>query len=252
MLNRQTWYKVPNEKATELLDSLILIGAKQELGVNNKCGMAWQVRKEKEVVRFYSKGTLFCEPVMGESVPELRHKIYELLGEPYKEITREYVIGLDETGASNAESGDMILTGVRFPADLYEKVKAIVGVANTKNKRSYEYWNTLHKQIEPLEKVGLVHYSEKIPESIRRTTPIHKLLDEGYCKLVSRLVTNIPPDNCSITVDDFGVKDNMKVLLNGLKDKGFLVRIEFHADDNYLETKLASIISKAERIQSLY
>jgi len=106
----------------------------------------WRIRVGKAVFTMYSSGTLFSNPAKGSDLVDLRRKISDTLGvKPTS--SSEFFLGLDETGKGEA-LGDTVLCGVVIPAKAISRIDEILGVADTKKRRTCEYWDRLFIEID--------------------------------------------------------------------------------------------------------
>jgi len=53
--------------------------------------------------------------------------------------------------------------GAIFPKTVFNEIERLVGVADTKKRRSTAYWNGVLKRLDLMKKEGLDFYLEKIP-----------------------------------------------------------------------------------------
>lgn len=248
-LKAKEWKKIPQPQFMKVQELLLSKGGKEILGKSEKASLEWIVQVGKAKFALYSNGTLFNYPIYDDRLDELREAISELVGYAYPLPIRDFLIGLDETGAGEI-LGNLVLACVRCPSYLQQRVEEILGVADTKNKRSYDYWKKLYSQIKPLEDDGLIISFESI-SPLQLHKGLHLLRDEIFPVMIRKLMDGVPVDKCVITVDNYGIGKSFESYLEELRSKGCAVRVEFKADDTYLEAKLASVISKYERMRSL-
>jgi len=62
--------------------------------------------------------------------------IDSVVGSAYVLPTKDFLIGLDETGKGEV-IGHTVLTGVIFPKELFKDVDLLIGPADTKNRHKF-------------------------------------------------------------------------------------------------------------------
>ena len=238
-------WKIP-EKDRDKVKELILSYGAIENDVSKNQYQIWRLRLGKSIFDLYSTGTLYNNQATSSEALELRDKIEEFSESKLQRTGKEVLIGLDETGKGEV-IGHEVLCGVLFPLSLSKELGEIVGVDNTKSRKSFEYWDSLFSKIDFLRGKGLDFITQSISPLHLDLYHTNKIMDVVYKKIISELSRNIPLDKTSIVIDDYQIGDNLKLFLNSLEKKGVKVFIEEKADDTFLEAKLASIIAKRNR-----
>ena len=237
-------WKIPEDKQNEVKNLLLDIGATEDQVSN--VTERWRVRIGKSVFTLYSSGTLFNNQATSEEVLKIRDKISILVGSTFKDTGKEIRIGLDETGKGEA-FGHTVLAGVAYPAHLVKEMENIIGVADTKTRKTYEYWDKIFVDIDKLRGKGLEYVTETIPPWHIDKYNINKIMDVVYKKIISDLIRKLPPDKISLVLDNYQIGDNLKIFLTSLQKNGVQVLVEEKADDNFLEAKFASAVAKRLR-----
>lgn len=208
---------------------------------------AWRIRIDGAVFTAYKIGTIYWNGRPSDEIQTVVIEIDKIAGPQFKSINKKILLGFDETGKGEV-IGSLIVVGVRFPSVLHKEIEDIIGIADTKKKRSNKYWYELWRKIRMFEDKGLSYIIEEIKPSEIDRNNINELLDQAYYKIIKRFVLD---EECSIVIDDYGIKEELDKLLNELDKQGIEVHKEHRADDKYLEAKLASIIAKITKINEL-
>jgi len=250
MIRNKTWKNFSEENANEIKRILLEVGGIEKGAKGN--AEVWKIKISDSEFTYYSSkrgGTLYCNG--SRSGDPVIYNIYEqidnLLGGIFIPSTKNFLIGLDESGKGELV-GHIILTGVFFPADNSEIIEKIVGSADTKQKRSFEFWDKIFYDLDKQRIKGLNFIVEKIPPWIVDRYNINKIIDITYQRILNEFLRTIRDFNAvRIVLDDYGVGDTLKRFLRFLRKNGAEVVVSHQADDNYLEAKVASLISKRER-----
>ena len=250
MIKNKTWKNFSEENASAIKIILLELGGVEK----DAKGTAeiWKIKISDSEFTYYSGtkgGTLYCNG--SRSGDPVILKIYEqinnLIGGVYETPTKQFLIGLDESGKGELV-GHIILTGVFFPANISEIVEKIVGAANTKHKRGFEFWDEIFRNLDKQRINGLDFIVEKIPPWIVDRYNINKIIDVTYQRILNEFLRKIGDfKDVRIVLDDYGVGDTLDRFLRFLSKNGAEVVVSHQADDNYLEAKVASLLSKRER-----
>jgi len=250
MIKNKTWKKFSEENANEIKKILLELGGIEKDAKGN--AEVWKIKISDSEFTYYSSkkgGTLYCngsrtgDPV----IHDIYKRIDDLIGGVFETPTKKFLIGLDESGKGELV-GHIILTGVFFPADNSEIIEKIVGAADTKHKRSFEFWDEIFRDLDKQRVNGLSFIVEKIPPWIVDRYNINKIIDVTYQRILNEFLRTIGDFNdVRIVLDDYGVGDTLDRFLRFLGQNGAEVVVSHQADDNYLEAKVASLISKRER-----
>jgi ribonuclease H len=160
-----------------------------------------------------------------------------------REINKRIHIGLDECGKGEA-IGSMFQCAVLLAEDDRNHLSKIV----TKDSKQLT-----EKQIE-----GIFHIIEqrKIKFLIRETraieidenrTTINNLMDRKNIEMISGLINGVNISDCAIIIDDYKPNHVLKQYINKLGKNGIDIIIESGADENYLASRVASIIARRHR-----
>ncbi|MDH3658020.1 MAG: hypothetical protein OEM77_07805 [Nitrosopumilus sp.] len=206
----------------------------------------WRLRIGKSVFTLYSSGTLYNNQATSEEILQLRDELSNLSGSEFQETGQDILIGLDETGKGELV-GHEVLCGVCYPSGISNEIKEIIGLANTKSRRTFEYWDEIFTKINPLIGRGLVFQTQTIPPWHIDKYNTNKIMDVVYKRIISDLIHGLPLDKLSIVLDNYQIGDNLQGYFNSLKKKNVEILVLEKADDKYIEAKLASILAKRER-----
>ncbi|RLF88874.1 hypothetical protein DRN46_06470 [Thermococci archaeon] len=242
----RTWKNIEENLAEEIKNYLLDMGAtEQEV---KSVIEDWRVRLSDSTFTFYKKGTLYSTPSKSKDplVFEVWNHIDSMVGSSYVLPTKDYLIGLDETGKGEV-IGHMVLTGVVFPSEIFEKLDHVIGPADTKKRHNFKYWDSLFMKIDAYRKFGLNFLNETIPPWHVDTYNINKIMDVVYQRILSIFFREVEMSKCRIVLDDYGLGTSLKKFFNFLEKQGTEVVVTHNADETYLEAKIASLISKRAR-----
>ncbi|EQD66028.1 ribonuclease HII, partial [mine drainage metagenome] len=172
-------------------------------------------------------------------------EIHLIVGK-YTIPTKEFLIGLDETGKGELV-GHTVLTGVIFPSALFETIREIAGPADTKVHHEFAYWDGIFQELDKRRRQGFDFLIETIPPWEVDAYKLNKIMDVTYQRALSTFFRKVEISKCRIVIDDYGIGDTLRRFLRFLEKKGAEVIIIHHADDSFLEAKIASLVSKRER-----
>jgi len=246
----RTWKNIEESLAKEIKDYLLEIGAiEQEV---KSVTEGWRVRLSDSTFTFYKSGTLYSTPSrsIDPIVLEAWERIDSMVGSSYVLPTKDYLIGLDETGKGEV-IGHMILTGVIFPREIFKQLDHTIGPADTKKRHDFKYWDSLFMKIDAYRKFGLDFINETIPPWHIDTYNINKIMDVVYQRILSIFFREAEISKCRVVLDDYGLGTSLRRFFNFLKKQGTEVVVTHNADEMYLEAKIASLISKRTREESI-
>jgi len=238
------------EELHDRVKELILSYDALEQDVSNNQYQKWRLSIGKSIFDLFSNGTLYNNQATSETILELREKLDTFSTSNFQDTKKEIKIGLDETGKGEL-FGHEVLCGVLYPISIAKEIDAIIGLANTKSRRSFEYWDDLFSEFAKLQGKGLVFKTQTIPPWDIDQYNTNKIMDIVYKKIIGELCRNISLEDTSLVIDDYGLDDNLRHFLRGLEKQGMLIKIETQADDKFIETKLASVIAKRLREKSM-
>ncbi len=238
----KTW-KIPTEKIL-LVEQLIKeFDAKKQPTPGQY--ETWRYNVGKSQFTMYTSGSLYNNQMSDDTV-ELRRRIDVLVQKRFKTTGATMRLGMDETGKGEV-LGDAILCCACYPDEIASDVEAIIGQADTKNYRSLGYWNAIRVKIKALQNRGLEFQIRAIPPATIDRYHLHKTMDIVYKAILSDTIRGKTISECSVVLDDYHPGDVLKVYLDDLSDLGAKVIVEEKADDTYLEAKLASVLAKEVR-----
>ena len=220
-------------------------GTEQEVGSAIE---SWRIRFSDATFTYYRNGTLYSTPSNSNdsSVFDAWQCVDSLVGSSYAFPTRDFLIGLDETGKGEV-IGHMVLTGVVFPKEIFKNIDVLVGPADTKKRHKFEYWDNIFKKLDIFRKKGLDFIFETVPPWQVDEYNVNKIMDITYQRILNAFFRKAQVDKCGIVLDDYGIGPTLQRFLRFLKENGAEVAVTHNADDKYLEAKVASLISKRTR-----
>ncbi len=231
----------------EKIKTYLLKNGGIEEGVNSS-NEEWRIKFSDSTFTYYKKSTLYSTPsnAIDPAVSEAWKKIDCLVGPTYRLPTKDFLIGLDETGKGEV-IGHTVLIGVIFPKAVFSELDLQIGPADTKKRHEFEYWDQLFKEIDHFRDSGLDFIMEFIPPSQVDKYNLNKIMDVVYQRILINFLRKTQIENCRIVLDDYGVGPTLKTFLKFLKMKGAEVVVTTNSEDKYLEAKIASLISKRIR-----
>jgi len=239
-----TWKNIVEEKEKKIKNYLINYGG-EEKNVKNPSEI-WRVKYSDVTFTYYNNGTLYCTSSKSKdsSVEEAWRYIDEIVGSRHVLPSKEFLIGLDETGKGEL-IGHTVLTGVLFPSNIFNEVDKIIGSADTKKSHNFEFWDEIFKKLNRFGELVLIE--EKIPPWQVDRYNLNKIMDVTYQRILNQFFNKIEINRCRIVLDDYGIGDTLNRFFNFLKKQNAEVIITKNAEDKYLEVKVASLLSKRTR-----
>lgn len=206
----------------------------------------WRIKFYDATFTYYNTGKLHCTDSNDDILIKAHNYIYSLLGSQFITSNRKYLVGFDETGKGEV-IGHTVLAGVVLPNELYSEFEMQVGVADTKNKHQVKYWDDIFKKLDSYTNKGFNFIIHKIPPWQIDKYNINKLLDISYQRILNLLLNNINISDVRVVIDDYGSGFHLNKYLKALENAGADIVKKHKADENYLESKVASIIAKREQ-----
>jgi ribonuclease HII len=210
----------------------------------------WRVRHSDAKWTYYSTGTLYVTDSDDPALLEAQRHIDGLLGGRFVAPTRDFLVGLDETGKGEI-FGPAVLAAVVVPRALFQQIEEIIGVADTKTAHSPRYWEELFGRIDFYRPQGLDWAIAQITPGEFDRVSINRLLDRDYQRLLGETMKRIDPKRARVVLDDYGPGEALDRYFRQLKDAGVDTVRATKADDRYLECRLASLVAKREQQRAL-
>lgn len=243
-MSGKTWRNIELEKEEKIKNYLCEKGGEEESVKSSH--EKWRIRFSDSTFTFYTKGTLYSTEsnLKDPAVQGAWNYISNLLGSQYELPTKEFLIGLDETGKGEL-IGHTVLTGVFFSREKFNEIEKIVGSADTKKSHNFEYWDEIFVKLNKITEFSYIE--EKIPPWYVDEYNLNKIMDVTYQSILNQFFNKVEISKCRIVLDDYGIGDSLNRFINFLKKQGAEVIITNKAEDTYLEAKVASLISKRTR-----
>jgi len=245
-MSGRTWKNVENSAAKEIKELLIKNGGKEH-EVKSPYE-EWRIKFSDSTFTYYKKGTLYSTPsnLKDPAVLEMWKQIDFITGSRYVLPTKDFLIGLDETGKGEV-IGHTVLTGVILPKEIFNEVDLLVGSADTKNRHKFGYWDDIFRRLDALRGKGIDFIYEKLPPWHVDKYNLNKIMDVAYQRILSIFLRKAEIGHCRIVLDDYGIGPTLKRFLNFLEKQGAEVVVTKNSEDKYLEARTASLISKRLR-----
>jgi ribonuclease HII len=243
-MNGRTWKNL-NSDSLQKIHSQLLVSGGKETAIKNPHEL-WRLKIDDSVFIAFKKGTLYHTPSNSNS-PEVIvacEKVDLINGTGYSATQKDYLIGLDETGKGEI-AGPIVMVGVIFPKLLFKDFVNQIGSADTKKQHRFEYWDELFHRLDGYRDEGFYFTTEKISPNLFDKYNVNRLLDIFYERIILKLLKIVPSKTCRIVLDDYGT-GKFQDLSN---QNEFLILPK--AEDQYIEAKAASLISKKIREEIL-
>jgi ribonuclease HII len=248
IIANRKWTVRDAAQAARIKAWLIELGAVEEkvTGAYEK----WRVRHSDAKWTYYTTGTFYVTDSDDPALLEAQRHVDELLGGRFVAPTRDFLVGLDETGKGEI-FGPAVLAAVAVPRGLFQQLEEIIGVADTKTAHTPRYWEELFGRIDYYRPQGLDWTIAQItPEEFDRVS-INRLLDRDYERLLGEIMGSIDPKQARVVLDDYGAGAGLERHFQKLSESGVEVVRTTKADDRYLECRLASLVAKREQQRAL-
>lgn len=245
LISNRKW-NIDGDKLTNLIKEWLLDNGGNEEIVKNQYEI-WRIKYLDSTITLYrgakGKKTLYVTDSDYEELADFHKFVDSLIGSKFVVPTKEFLIGLDETGKGEV-LGHVILAGTLFPASLFEELDRVLGVADTKVKHTVQYWDDVFRKIDFFKSKGFEFLIEKIPPWHFDEYNINQLMDLTYQRILSHFSQRIDLSKTRIVIDDYGVGYRLNKFLNFCKSSGAEIVVASQADDKYLESRIASIVAK--------
>lgn len=242
----RTWKNIKNSIAMDIKSYLLENGGFE--GEIKSPHELWRIKFSDSTFTYYKSGTLYSTPSNSNdpAVFEAWRRIDSIVGSVYIMPTKDFLIGLDETGKGEV-IGHTVLTGVIFPKEIFNKIDLTIGPADTKKRHTFEYWDDIFKKLDHFRSLGFDFLIEKVPPWHVDKFNLNKIMDVSYQRILSILFRRAEISHCRIVLDDYGIGATLQRFLNFLEKQGAEIVVTSNSEDKYLEAKTASLISKRER-----
>jgi len=242
----RTWKSIENPIAEKIRKYLFENGGTEQRVKSQYEG--WRVKFSDSIFTYYTTGTIYSSPSNSNdpAVSEAWNQITALVGSAYALPTKDFLIGLDETGKGEV-IGHTVLTGVIFPKQLFDEIDLLIGPADTKKRHTFDYWDQIFIKLEQYRNSGFDSITETIPPWQIDKYNINKFIDITYQRILNIFLRKAQIGQCRIVLDDYGIGATLNRFMNFLEIQGAEKIVTTNAEDKYIEAKVASLISK--RIQ---
>lgn len=237
------------ELADQLRSWLLANGGLQDAEIRSPHEL-WRIRYSDATFTFYKSGKLFATGSNDGAVAEAHRHIDSLVGSRFVPPSRPFLVGFDETGKGEV-LGHLVLVGVAFPKGLFPDLELTVGSADSKTRHTFEYWDEIYSRIAKYQHQGLRYHVENIPPWHVDRYNLNTLLDLTYQRMLLGFSRKLELKQSRMVLDDYGIGPSLRRYLRALEVGGAEVVTTSHADDIYLESRVASLISKRYQQRSL-
>ncbi len=251
-MKNYTWKNITQEQAQQIKDKLLQLGG-EERDVSKDQHKKWSIKYYDAIFEYFSSskgGKIYCNGSRSDN-PEVK-EMYDFIDDlTNNKIVDDYdlYIGLDESGKGEVV-GHVILVAAIIFKGCVEKVKNTLGTADTKKKKTFQYWDNLFKEIDQLKRDGCLDFIiERIEPWEFDKYNINKIIDITYQRnlAVFNNKYSLSEKKVRLVIDNYGVGDNLRTFLNFLEKQGVEVKLLEKADESFIEVRLASVIAKWQR-----
>jgi ribonuclease HII len=244
-MNGRTWKNQSLATLEKIKSKLIAMGG-SETEIKNQHEL-WRIKIADSVFISFKTGTLYHTPSNSNSTEVLNacQEVDAVTGTGYVLPTRDYLIGLDETGKGEI-AGPIVLTGAILHKDLFEDFVKLVGPADTKKQHPFEYWQEIYNKLDGFRGKHFNFKEEKISPRLIDEYNVNRLLDLFYQKIISHLSKSLPHRSCRIVLDDYGAGESLRDFTTQIAGENGVIIVP-KAEDQFIEAKVASLISKKIR-----
>jgi len=245
LISNRKWNIKNKSKAEQIKGWLISNGCIENQSIKSQHEV-WRIRYSDATFTFYKTGILFVTDSDDAALKEAHDFIDSVIGPQFILSEKQYLIGFDETGKGEV-IGHTVLTGVILPVNIFSELERVIGVAYTKVRHTVDYWDSIFRKIDFFRNKGLNFLIEKIPPWQIDKYNINKILDITYQRMILSLTRKIDVSKCRVVLDDYGIGRSLDRYLRSIKNAGAEVIKASQADEQYLESRLASLIAKREQ-----
>ena len=194
-MHGRTWKNIENIIAEEIKSYLLKNGGvEQEIKNPHE---VWRVKFSDSTSTYYKNNTLYSTPSNSKdpAVSKAWEHIDSIVGSAYVLPTKDFLIGLDETGKGEL-IGHTVLTGVIFPKEIFSKLDLLVGPADTKKRHNFEYWDEIFKKLDQFRDSGFYFIEEKVPPWTVDSYNLNKIMDITYLRILNIFFRKAKIERC--------------------------------------------------------
>ena len=163
------------------------------------------------------------------------------------QINKDLFLGFDESGKGEC-FGPLVLCGALIKKEEVENWEEQLDGIDAKDlsKKELNYWIN-----EITASEGIKTFINKIRsiDIVHSGMNIDRMMDSGYLDILKDNRNRIP--SFCVVVDDYGIRNSLKKELNSWEEKGAEIIVNHKADKNYVSSKIASIVARRERKNSV-
>lgn len=134
-----------------------------------------------------------------------------------------------------------------FPSNIFGKIDLLEVQQIPRRDMDLSTWDELFKKLDHFRKSGLDFIAETIPSWHVDRFNINKIMDVTYQRILSIFLQKSPYSRMQSCYGRLRNSPTLKRFLNFLEKQGAKIILTSKADINYLEAKVASLISKRMR-----
>ncbi len=244
-MKNKTWKNLALETSEAARKFLLTEGGVQDSETRGQ-SEAWRIRLGDTIFTYYNTGTLYFSSRSTDLTEHIVKSLSRIVGSERSESERDFLIDMDETGKGEV-LGPSVLAVVVIQSELLSKIDETLGSSDTKKKQKFESWDRLFRELDQYRGHGVSYEIETIPPWDADKFNVNQIMDVVYQRLLSRLLGGLEPSQCRVTLDDYGMGRNLNLYMKSLSTLAVEVKVEAKADENYVEVKTASILSKWRR-----
>ncbi len=238
------WQVPQPELADRVLQLLRARGGQPEPATNSF--ERWRVRLKGAVWIHYRTGTLFVTESDDPEALAIQREIDELLGGRFAPPARPWLVGCDEAGKGEL-FGPVVTAAVVLSAGRFRELEELIGVADTKAGYTAAFWDELGQRLNAARGEGFDWELGLIPPQDVDRFNLNRLLDAAYHRLLVLLGRRMDWTQTRLVLDDYRAGQGLVALLDRLAAQGLEAVRSVHADERYLECRLAALVARLEQ-----
>lgn len=218
--------------------------------------IVWEIKIYEWIFTYYKSNKIYFNWSNSENIK--LQKLFELVDsiiwDNIKISDKQFFIWFDESWKWEI-IWNIFLSWVLIKKEIYKNLENTIICVDTKKKHNFEYWQDKFNIIKNYTDKWLIYEKIEIEAFSIENVNLNSILDKNYTILINRFLNNYNIINlwdCRFVIDDYWIWKNLQQFAMYLKQKEIEINICCKADDNYLETKLASIISKYFREKHIF